>query len=144
MAVRQPRSLVGIGVLGILMLPPIMGTAWGATTMGGAAPRSAIGATARVPARFRSSIQNSPEEIFRRQCVACHGPGGKGDGPAAVAFNPRPADLTDREFIRSRTDDDLRGVIERGKGSMPAFGPILSSDDMDSLVVYIRKLSDGG
>src|SRR5439155_19153349 len=27
-------------------------------------------------------------------CVSCHGPSGKGDGPAAAALTPKPADWT--------------------------------------------------
>jgi mono/diheme cytochrome c family protein len=32
------------------------------------------------------------ELITKINCVACHGAGGKGDSPAAVALNPKPAD----------------------------------------------------
>ena len=32
------------------------------------------------------------EKVAKINCVSCHGPLGKGNGPAAVALNPKPAD----------------------------------------------------
>ena len=40
--------------------------------------------------------------IFIDNCVQCHGPGGKGDGPGRESMNPKtplPANLTDPEFM---------------------------------------------
>ncbi|HUR70996.1 MAG TPA: c-type cytochrome, partial [Candidatus Limnocylindrales bacterium] len=40
--------------------------------------------------------------IFIENCVQCHGPGGKGDGPGRESMNPKtplPANLTDPEFM---------------------------------------------
>jgi mono/diheme cytochrome c family protein len=33
------------------------------------------------------------KDIFEANCASCHGVSGKGDGPAAQALNPKPADL---------------------------------------------------
>jgi mono/diheme cytochrome c family protein len=32
--------------------------------------------------------------LYVRYCASCHGTGGRGDGPAADAMQPRPTDLT--------------------------------------------------
>jgi len=80
-------------------------------------------------------------ELFKRQCVACHGDSGEGNGPAAVAFNPKPADLTDGKVIGALTDDELVGILSGGKGSMPAFSALLTPDQIRTLVGYIRTLS---
>src|SRR5690348_12473627 len=37
---------------------------------------------------------DSGKEMFAHYCAACHGPGGKGDGPAASTFKKAPRDLT--------------------------------------------------
>jgi len=40
--------------------------------------------------------------IFIENCLQCHGPGGKGDGPGRESMNPKtplPANLTDPEFM---------------------------------------------
>jgi mono/diheme cytochrome c family protein len=36
----------------------------------------------------------SGSEMYAKYCAACHGMGGRGDGPAAPAFNSRPTNLT--------------------------------------------------
>src|SRR6516164_11583378 len=36
---------------------------------------------------------NSGAEMFKQYCAVCHGPTGKGDGPAASALKQPPADL---------------------------------------------------
>ncbi len=33
-------------------------------------------------------------ESYQQYCASCHGPEGRGDGPAAAALRERPADLT--------------------------------------------------
>jgi mono/diheme cytochrome c family protein len=38
---------------------------------------------------------------FENTCVACHGPQGKGDGPAAAALDPKPKNLSDAEPLPS-------------------------------------------
>ncbi len=41
--------------------------------------------------------------LYRQHCVACHGPEGRGDGPAGVGLEPPPNNFHDRErqFVRS-------------------------------------------
>jgi mono/diheme cytochrome c family protein len=80
-------------------------------------------------------------KVFEKQCAACHGKGGKGDGPAAGALSPQPTDLTDLEVMNLLTDEQLRGVLEEGKGSMPGFGAILKPAELDALVAFVRGLS---
>lgn len=84
----------------------------------------------------------SGAEIYAKECVACHGKAGGGDGPAAVALNPRPTDLTKGEFQRGRTDDQLAEVIAKGQKTMPGFGKRLSPEDISALVSYIRELGE--
>jgi mono/diheme cytochrome c family protein len=43
--------------------------------------------------------------LFVQHCVSCHGPAGKGDGPAASALKVPPADLT--------------GISRRNQNSFP-------------------------
>ncbi|MFQ5571228.1 MAG: c-type cytochrome [Rhodothermales bacterium] len=82
----------------------------------------------------------TPEEDFSNYCVACHGAKGKGNGPAAVALTPRPADLTDPAIQEARTDEDFLKAITDGKGSMPGFKAQLTAEQIQALVGYIRTL----
>ena len=83
----------------------------------------------------------NPDEDWRENCEACHGATGEGDGPAAIAFNPPPPDLTDPDLQASRTDDELLPVIRDGKGAMPGFGGQLNDARLRALVEYIRGLA---
>ncbi len=80
-------------------------------------------------------------KVFEKQCAACHGKGGKGDGPAAATLNPQPPDLTDPEAMNKITDEQLRKILEEGKGSMPGFGAMLKPAELYALAVYVRGLS---
>jgi len=80
-------------------------------------------------------------------CNTCHGKTGQGDGPIAVAYKPRPRNLTDRTHMSKRTDYDLYNVISQGGPAvdravtMPAWGAVLAPQEMWDLVAYIRQLS---
>lgn len=80
---------------------------------------------------------------FDSFCVACHGPGAKGDGVAAAGLNPKPRDLT----ITKRTDAEMAVVIKGGgpagglTAGMPAWGAALSDQDIANVIAYVRQLS---
>jgi mono/diheme cytochrome c family protein len=80
-------------------------------------------------------------QIFRRQCTVCHGNEGKGDGRAAVAFNPRPSDLTDADGLGRLSDEELLVVIGTGRASMPGFTTVLSPGELRAVTDYVRSLS---
>ena len=81
-------------------------------------------------------------ELFARQCVTCHGATGAGDGPAARALIPPPADL--RVHVPLHTDGVIFGFVAAGfpGSAMPAFGGAsggaLTDEQMWHLVNYLR------
>lgn len=105
----------------------------------GLASSAGIASTPEVPARQEVPI----EETYRRQCAACHGEQGRGDGRMARRFKPPPADFLDPNGIAKRTDEELVEVIIDGRASMPAFGDVLSEEVVAVLVAYLRDLSRG-
>ena len=85
------------------------------------------------------------EEIYEANCIACHGEKGKGDGPASGVLKPPPRDHTDRAYMDTLTDDDLKKVIVmggaiKGRPLMPSH-PQIRGKDLDALVGYVRSLS---
>ncbi|HXG16682.1 MAG TPA: cytochrome c [Calidithermus sp.] len=72
-------------------------------------------------------------------CASCHGPGGKGDGPAAAALPPpKPADWTSAR-VQSQTDGELFWKITNGRGAMPPWKHLPEKDRWE-IVNYIRTL----
>jgi mono/diheme cytochrome c family protein len=79
------------------------------------------------------------KKLAEQNCATCHGPGGKGDGPAAAALPPpKPADWTSAK-LAAETDGELFWKMSNGRGAMPPWKH-LPEDQRWSLVNYIRSL----
>ncbi len=79
------------------------------------------------------------KKTIETNCVTCHGPGGKGDGPAAAALPPpKPADWTSAKLAKE-TDGELFWKIENGRGSMPPWKHLPEKDRWE-VINYIRTL----
>ena len=75
----------------------------------------------------------------------CHGPQGRGDGPAAASLTVRPANFQQfRSFIKS--DEDLLRTIEHGVVYSPMHSWLgrLDEGEMQDVVAYIRILFQHG
>lgn len=83
----------------------------------------------------------SARALFGDQCVECHGDSGKGDGPQAKMYEPRPHDLTDSGHIATVTDGELFYRISEGHKPMPAYKNRLTEQQRWQLVLLIRSLS---
>ena len=85
--------------------------------------------------------QSDGAAFFAENCVACHGPEGRGNGPAAVGMMPPPPDLTllsrqnEGVFPKARVMGQLIGnTMGRSEAHMPIFeelrdGPVVMFDD---------------
>ena len=102
---------------------------------------SELGRLAGADPTVIAAFMEPADAIFKKQCVACHGAGGMGDGPAAIALNPKPADFTDPERMGGVTDIQLLEIISAGKGTMPAFSAVLTPEEIQAVVEYVRSLS---
>ena len=80
--------------------------------------------------------QRSGAQIYAEVCAQCHGANGEGRvGPA----------LRDPDFQAKNTDQDIFDTINLGHEAtaMIAWGEILSPDQIQQLVAYIRELGQG-
>lgn len=85
------------------------------------------------------------EKMYMHYCSSCHGNKGDGKGFNAKNLDPRPAVHTDSAFMSKRTNKDLRDAITGGRSIgkstlMPPWGNTFTETQIQSLVLYIRKL----
>lgn len=106
----------------------------------GPAPARAVEYAAPGSSAVPGAAEPDGEAIFMKWCVACHGEQGKGDGPGAAAFDPKPANLTAHEFWTSRSDSLLKEVIKHGKNGMPAFAKQLDDREIFAVIQYLKEL----
>ena len=79
------------------------------------------------------------EKVAKVNCVSCHGPLGKGNGPAAVALNPKPADWTSKR-VQDEPDGEIFWKVTTGRGAMPSWRH-LPENDRWAVVRFIRTLA---
>lgn len=114
---------------------------------------ASIGIALLPPAQTQPSLPLNPiapnaasllegAAMYDEFCAVCHGPQGRGDGPAGLALNPPPADLSIHTAPGVHPDGQLYLWISEGVPgtAMPAFEELFSEDERWHLVNYIRSL----
>src|SRR5262245_22356317 len=102
---------------------------------------------ARSPAQekgFLEALARGDREagrgLYNGKCWPCHGPTGRGNGPAAAALRPPPADFTDPDLVVARTGTRLYQALTNGVPGT-AMGPqSLSEKEKFDLIAYLRSL----
>ena len=79
-------------------------------------------------------------DVFKNNCVVCHGSQGHGDGPAGTSLDPAPKNLPELSAIVA--DDYLFWRISTGKDgtAMVAWKGILTDEQIWQVVSFIRTL----
>ncbi|OGP99340.1 MAG: hypothetical protein A2W10_09495 [Deltaproteobacteria bacterium RBG_16_55_12] len=89
------------------------------------------------------------KQIYNRQCGACHGVEGRGDGEAAYLLYPKPRNFVAAKYRmvstwdRVPTDQDLFNTISRGMpgSAMPSWGH-LPAEQRWALIYYVKSLAE--
>lgn len=85
---------------------------------------------------IEASEYNQGRDIYENKCQMCHGPKGDGNGPAAAAFHPKPANFTGSKlWERKNVNKIITDAIEHGHGLMPPIG--LSLGQVKAVIDYI-------
>ncbi len=74
------------------------------------------------------------QRIYEASCADCHGEDGTGAVPAARNFK-------DLDYVRGESPANLYAVVTEGRGTMPSYSSLLSSDQRWDAVFYIWQLS---
>jgi mono/diheme cytochrome c family protein len=88
--------------------------------------------------------------IYAKHCAVCHGPDGRGNGPAAPSLIPRPRDFTLGLFKYKSTlpgvpptEADLEHVVADGlpASAMPYFKDLLNDTEIRAVVAQVKGFS---
>jgi len=138
---RKTRRLLVVG-LGGVTLNVLVAAGDGDTP--GRIPANLTPATTQAASKDLLALG---KQTYTKQCIACHGPSGDGNGEAAYLLYPKP-----RNFVEGRyrlvstwdavpTDEDLFRTISRGMpgSAMPSWGH-LPERTRWGLVHYLKSL----
>ena len=121
--------------------------AWTAPPAGAADPKEAKEQGEAKGAKEKGDAKKGKEKYMENlRCSACHGESGKGDGPAAVALNPKPRNYTDCAVMGKKSDAELFKVIKEGGPAvglsplMVAWGTQLSDKEIWDIIAFIRSI----
>ncbi len=96
------------------------------------------------PLRGTAANIDAGKKLYEANCASCHGASGLGNGPAAQALNPPPANIAATSRMPMATDGYLYWTIAEGgvplKTAMPAFKDALKPDQIWQIVHYLRRL----
>lgn len=91
-----------------------------------------------------------PGARYQAHCAACHGPEGRGDGPAAGLLDPRPRDFTTGQYKFRSTptgslptiQDVVRTVTKGLPGTaMPGYADLLTPAEIEALAQEVLRLA---
>jgi mono/diheme cytochrome c family protein len=94
--------------------------------------------SAESPAPGAPAAPPDGARLYQRNCAACHGALGRGDGPASSP-TVRPAAFNDPTVQAALTDERFRETLANGRGTMPAFAS-LTPVEVDALLAHVRRL----
>jgi mono/diheme cytochrome c family protein len=157
-ATESPDLLVaivacGAGLVAILAGIPSHRLRWVLLAIGGLAvvwfaPRLLALTAPAFPTTFVTSptdysVQSIAvgADLYAQRCADCHGPRGRGDGPAAKDLQPPPPDLT-RFQVHAQPDGNLYWWITHGIGAMPPFAADPGDISPWNLINFIHANAD--
>ena len=90
------------------------------------------------------------ERVYGTYCVQCHGLGRNGTGVNVPALSVKPRDHTDPKGMGDLPNSEIFSAIKNGGLSvnksvlMPAWGGVLSDQQINEMVQYLRTVCKCG
>jgi len=100
---------------------------------------------AAAPPAKSKELLDKGQKSFMTNCMACHGEKGAGDGPGAVALNPKPRNYAKDPFKQGDKPEDIFKTLSTGvpNTAMVGFGH-LSEEERWALVYWVLELKGAG
>ena len=132
-------ALVGLSCSSPTPPAPPKAPAAPATSAPPAAPAPAAPAP---PAATDSGAPISAEatNVFNTRCSICHGTTGHGDGPGAVALNPKPRSFGDPTWQAGVTDEHIAKVTVEGGPAVGLSALMVPNPDLASKPEIVKDL----
>lgn len=92
--------------------------------------------TASAATGDKRSANDTGRAAFKANCVSCHGADGAG---TPLGKSMQAPDLRSPE-VQEKPDGDLAQTITAGRGDMPSFKRILSGEQVQTVIDYVRRL----
>lgn len=92
---------------------------------------------------LENPIPATPESVafgqylYEINCMVCHGPEGRGDGPVGLLLATSPVDMNDA-YTQDQGDGQLFFTITRGRVTMPYYRDALSVEERWHVINYMR------
>jgi mono/diheme cytochrome c family protein len=125
---RKTLFALAIGLLPTLVLA--QGSDW-------KAPPSSANRPNPVP--INAYTLGAGQKLYVSNCLTCHGPSGRGDGPGGAALEKKPADLS--SLVKGQSDGALFWKISEGRSPMVSWKGSLTETQRWELVNYIKSFA---
>jgi cytochrome c6 len=107
----------------------------GAMILGAVIAISVAGFSSRAAAKPAAADDAAGEQVFKSNCVVCHGADGTGS-PTGKAL--KAPDLH-ADTVQKMTAAEMVTQVSDGKNNMPPFKSTLSKDQISAVVAYVRS-----
>jgi cytochrome c oxidase cbb3-type subunit 3 len=79
-------------------------------------------------------------QLYQDNCAFCHAPDGTGQNWIGSFLEPKPRDFTSRDFALGKAPDAFRERVRQGipNTAMPAWRHVLSDEEIDAIIAYVR------
>ncbi len=86
------------------------------------------------------SPADEAKKLAEVRCAMCHGASGKGDGSTAATLNPKPRDLSSKEWQKSLSDAQIRAVILKGGPATGKSALMPANPDLEDKTAVVDEL----
>ncbi len=93
--------------------------------------------TMKNPVKSDDAGIKAGQVLYNRNCAACHGKTGLGDGPKVRAIKTHPGNFTKADF-QNQPDGEQFYKIKTGRGDMPKYEGKIDDEGIWQIISYMK------